>query len=420
MSESAGKQRGPSELLIYYLLIALYFFAFGLQFVLYPSLVTFVLEASPQSVGMAQTALSAPMFLLLLAGGLIAERTRAGITLAVLQTGIAAASVGLAAIVLAGQLTYMALLLYGVLVGSFAALLGPARDSALNGVVERAGRAGRTPSIAMAAAMTTSVQIGAQIAGIIVARAAGGHPAPFLALQALVLTAAAVVALFLRAPKPERARGDFGSAIRDVADGLAYAFRNPVMGPMMISAAYSGVFIIGALQVLFPLIIREAYGGSAFQQSNLLSVLFSLFWGASFVSAVALTRLPPLRRPGRAMLISHLIGGVLLLSFSIKLPFWALSLGAVAFGLAAGVWISMSRTIAQCAAEPRYLGRVLAVYAMGFMGGAPIGSALSGIAAAQFGALNAALFPAIGLLVGAGALAAFTSLWRMRQSEGYD
>lgn len=417
---STGKRAGGSasaELLVYYGVIALYFFAFGLQFVLFPSLVTFVLQEPPQSVGLAQTALSAPMFALLLFGGLIAERTRVGVTLAILQIVMAIASAGLALVVYVGALTYPLLIAYAVAVGSCAALLSPARDSALNGVVERVSAAGRSPSIATAAAMTTSVQIGAQIGGIVVARAAGAHPAPFLLIQALVLLAGAAVSLMLRAPRPARSRGTLASAYKDLKDGLVYAFRNPVMGPMLISAAYSGVFIIGSLQVLFPLIIREVYGGTAHQQSNQLSVLFSFFWGASFVSAVILTRIPPLLRPGRAMLLTHMIGALMLISFVFAMPFWLLSVMAVLFGLVAGVWISMSRTIAQSASAPEFLGRVLAVYSMGFMGGAPIGSALTGVVAALVGPRMAALLPGIGLFACAALLTIFTSLWSLHADD---
>jgi hypothetical protein len=84
----------------------------------------------------------------------------------------------------------------------------------------------------------------------------------------------------------------------------------------------------------------------------------------------------------------------------------------VIWGLAAGVAISMSRTIVQGAANQQYLGRVLAVYSMGFMGGAPIGSAIVGFAASELGPTTAALIPATGLALAAIALAMLTPLWR--------
>jgi predicted MFS family arabinose efflux permease len=186
------------------------------------------------------------------------------------------------------------------------------------------------------------------------------------------------------------------------------------MSPMLISAAYVGVFVIGSFQVLFPLIVRDSYGGDAQMQASRLGALFAAFWGASFISAVILSRLKPLTRPGRAMIASHLVGAAALFTFSAHKPFlWFMAIVA-AWGCAAGVAISMSRTIVQGAAEQRYLGRVLAVYSMGFMGGAPIGSALVGFAASELGARVAALIPATGLTLAAIALALLTPLWRYR------
>ncbi len=410
--ETRTQRRELPELPLYYILVALYFFAFGMQFVLFPSLVAFSLEATAAGVGLAQSALSAPMFCFLLFGGLLAERARAGPTLAKLNVAFAIATIGLSAIVASGQLTYAILIGYAVLVGGCAAFMMPVRDAALNGIVAREAELGRHTPIATAAAVTTAVQIGAQIAGILVARFAGLHPAPFLGLQALVLAVGAAVCLGLQAPKPSGHERTIQGALRDVRDGLAYAFRDPVMSPMLISAAYVGVFVIGSFQVLFPLIVRESYGGDAQTQAGQLGALYACFWGASFVSAVVLSRLKPLRQPGRSLIVSHLIGAAVLFTFAFDKPFGLFALFVVIWGLAAGIAISTSRTIVQSAAGQRYLGRVLAVYSRGFMGGAPIGSALVGFVASEWDAHAAALAPAIGLALAALALAVFTPLWR--------
>jgi MFS family permease len=411
-TETETRRRELPELPLYYILVALYFFAFGMQFVLFPSLVAFFLGATAAGVGLAQSALSAPMFCLLLFGGLLAERAKAGPTLATLQVCFAIASIVLSAVIAAGALTYSILVAYAIVVGACAAFMMPVRDAALNGVVMRESERGRHTPIATAAATTTAVQIGAQIAGILVARFAGASPAPFLALQALVLGIGAVVAIFLQAPKPTGHEHTVMGALRDMRDGLTYSFRNPIMSPMLISAAYVGVFVIGSFQVLFPLIIRDAYGGDAQSQAARLGAVFATFWGASFVSAVVLSRLKPLSRPGRALIASHIISAGALFTFAIHKPFlWFVGI-VVIWGLAAGVAISMSRTIVQGAANQQYLGRVLAVYSMGFMGGAPIGSAIVGFAASELGPTTAALIPATGLALAAIALAMLTPLWR--------
>ncbi|MGD9967010.1 MAG: MFS transporter [Hyphomonadaceae bacterium] len=413
--EDKAGRRGSgivSELNLYYLLVGFYFLAFGMQFVLFPSLVAFVLGATPAGIGLAQSALSAPMFCLLLFGGLLAERARTGPALAILYVLFALATLGLSAAVMMGGLTYTLLIVYAIVVGSCAAFAMPVRDAALNGVVDREAALGRHTPIATAAAVTTAVQIGAQIVGILIARFAGSNPAPFLAAQALALAIGGAVAMGMQAPKPSGHERTLQGALRDLKDGLGYAFRDPVMSPMLISAAYVGVFVIGSFQVLFPLIVRDAYGGEAPTQAGRLGALFACFWGASFVSAVLLSRLKPLQRPGRALIASHLCGAAALFTFAFDKPFGLFALIVVGWGFAAGIAISTSRTIVQSAAGQRYLGRVLAVYSMGFMGGAPIGSALVGFAASEWGARAAALAPAIGLAGAALALASFTPLWR--------
>lgn len=402
-----GGGSGISELHLYYGVVGLYFLAFGMQFVLFPSLVTFTLHATPAGIGLAQSALSAPLFCLLLFGGLFAERARAGPALTFLHAAFATMAFVLSATIVSGALTYPLLILYAIIVGCCAAFMMPVRDAALNGVVERELARGRKASIATAAAMTTAVQIGAQIAGIVIASAAGENPAPYLVLQGVVLALGGALCFGLRAPKPTGHERSLQGALRDMGDGLKYAFRDPVMSPMLISAAYVGVFVIGSFQVLFPLIVRESYEAN----THAMGTLFACFWGASFVSAVILSRGSPLRKPGRAMIISHLIGAAALATLAFDKPFSVFLVIVIAWGLAAGVAISVSRTIVQGATGPRYLGRVLAVYSMGFMGGAPIGSALVGFAASHWSARAAALAPALGLCVAALALAVFTPLW---------
>lgn len=408
-------QRRFGEIEIYYALVGLYFFAFGLQFVLYPSIATFSLAQGGAEVGAAQTAISAPMFALLLFGGLSAERAQAGPTLAGLKAAFAVPPLILAALILSGLLSFPLLLAYGIVMGSLAAFMQPMRDAALNGVVDRARNEGRRVTLAQAATITTAVQIGAQILGILAARWADWFGlGPLLAAQAIAVLGAAALALRLRAPKPASRPRRPTQAFQEIREGLVYAFTHPIIGSMLWSSAYVGIFIVGAFQVLFPLLIREVYGGGAAE----LGTLYACFWGASFVSAVALGRLRPVRRPGRALLICHLLGAVVFATLAIDKPLWAFALSTALVGGGAGVAIAMSRTITQANADTAFLGRVLAVYSMGFMGGAPIGSALVGFGfdamkAVGLGAGWVALIPALGLGASALALALFTPIWRL-------
>lgn len=262
-------QKPGRETAIYFALVALYFFAFGLQMVLYPSLVTFILHEDARRVGQAQMALSAPMFALLLFGGLLAERVRAGAALFWLQLAFALPPLAIAFALIKGHLSFGAVLAYGVTMGSLAAFMLPVRDAALNGVVGREMERGGRMALARAAAAATAVQLGAQIAGLLVGSMAGAHPAPFLVLQSVSVALAALLAFQIQAPKPVILHKTVRSAFNDIGHGLTYAFRDPVMGPMLWTAAYIGVFIIGSFQVLFPIVVRDVYGGGARETGQL-------------------------------------------------------------------------------------------------------------------------------------------------------
>jgi len=399
------------EILAYYAVVGLYFFAFGLQAVVFPSLITFVLQEDAHRLGYAQMALSAPFFALLLFGGLLAERVRAGPALFILQLAFAAPPMALAAAAYFHAISYSAAIAYAVLMGSLAAFMLPVRDAALNGVVAREAARGHVIPLTRAAATATAVQLGAQIAGLLTGAMAQQDPGPFLVIQAVAVVLSAGVALFLRGEKPVVEARTVKAAFGDIGAGLKYAFGDPVMGPMLWTAGYIGVFIIGSFQVLFPLIIRDTYGGGAEELGRLLAT----FFGASFVSAVIVGRLPSFKFPGRALLISHMLAAAVLATFAIEKPMWAFTALVVMWGLGAGVTMSTSRTITQASADPAYLGRVLAIYSMGFMGGAPIGSWLIGQTAHHFGLAAASLLPAIGLAAAAVALAMFSPIWKMRR-----
>lgn len=398
-------------MLAYYTLVGLYFFAFGLQAVVFPSLVTFVLHEDANKLGLAQMALSAPFFALLLFGGLLAERVRAGPALFTLQLAFAAPPLALALAAFTHSVTYPAVIAYALVMGSLAAFMLPVRDSALNGVVAREAARGRVIPLTRAAATATAVQLGAQIAGLLTGAMAQKNPGPFLVIQAAAVVVAAGIALVMRGEKPVVEARTVKAAFGDIGAGLRYAFNDPVMGPMLWTAAYIGVFIIGSFQVLFPLIVRDTYGGGAEELGRLLATFFA----ASFVSAVIVGRLPPFKFPGRALLISHMLAAIILATFAIEKPMWAFTALVIVWGLGAGVTMSTSRTITQASADPAYLGRVLAIYSMGFMGGAPIGSWLIGQTAHHFGLAAASLAPAIGLGAAAIALAAFSPIWKMRR-----
>jgi predicted MFS family arabinose efflux permease len=409
----APTKTAGGELRAYLCAIAAYFLAFGVQMILFPYLVANALGASPQAVGIAQAVSQLPMLILLLWGGLAAERMPTRAWLVVLHALAAAPVLVLALTIGAGQLSYAVMILFGVAMGTLTAFMMPARDAALNGVVGREAGRGATVTLQSAVALATAVQLGAQVLGMLLAGLAGRIPVEaLLAVQATCLLLTALFCLGVaraEPPKPRTGR----SPIADLREGLSLTLSHRVLLPMVLVGLYVGVFIIGSFSVLFPLLIRDVFAMGA----NALSTSFVAFWTGSFLSSVALSRLPTIARPGRALLCAQVLGALALAGFSVPSTFTVFVAIVFGWGLAAGVAFSMSRTIVQQAAPPAAIGRVLAVYSLGFMGGAPVGAALLGFAADQVGPRLAALVPALGLIVAVSVMAVRTPIWTLTRPD---
>jgi MFS family permease len=87
------------------------------------------------------------------------------------------------------------------------------------------------------------------------------------------------------------------------------------------------------------------------------------------------------------------------------------------WGLAAGVNMTMARTIVQVEAPAEARGRVLAFYSLGFMGSAPVGATLSGIVTELVGPLMTTFLCAASMLVLVTALIATTPVWQIMRHE---
>ena len=88
------------------------------------------------------------------------------------------------------------------------------------------------------------------------------------------------------------------------------------------------------------------------------------------------------------------------------------------WGLSAGVSIAMSRSIVQDAAPKDQLARVLSIYQLGFMAGAPFGAAIMGWLVDAFGPYKIAIVPAAGMTVLIIWMAVRTPIWNLK-NEAY-
>ncbi|HEM47237.1 MAG TPA: hypothetical protein ENO23_09380, partial [Alphaproteobacteria bacterium] len=279
-----------------------------------------------------------------------------------------------------GSLSLGVVVAYGLFIGTVQAFTMPARDTILSRV---AG-----PDMMRTVTTMTAVQFGCQACGALLsglARVAGS--APMLLVQAAVFLVGAFVQRGLPAAEPRDAVHG-GMRLGEVVEGLRIVARSERLWAPAVLVVAVGVFFIGPYLVVFPLLVRDVYAAGV----DALSVILMLFPVGTIAGSLVL-RARGIGRKGGAALGALAAGAGVEATIGLGVPYAALVGLTLVWGLAGAVFINCSRTLFQEAAPAASRGRVLAVYQLGFMGGAPVGTLLAGFGVAALG-LHGALLAA--------------------------
>ncbi|MAK62813.1 MAG: MFS transporter [Ponticaulis sp.] len=421
------------ELPAYLIVQSCWFMAFGLQMVLFPYLITIKLGLNGTQLGIANMALAAPSVIFLLIGGVVAERADGKRMLMLLHALAAFPALMLAFAVHENWLAYLLMVAYGVAMGTLGAFMMPARDSILNEVVDRRVRTGSGVTLQRGVAFATLAQFAAQIIGIIIGGYAdkatkmpgfmGGFAIGpissehLLYFQAAIVAFGAVAALWLaRGRRVLTGRTGLTAAFGDMADGFRTVRRNPKLLAMTASMFGVGIFVIGSFLVVLPIINKMVFNLGP----DGIRDMYMTFWFGAFVSSAVLSVFKNIKRPGRFLLTAQFLGSMVILVMlweGIK-DYHQIFLAIVfIWGLAGGVSIAMSRSIVQAAAPKDQLARVLSIYQLGFMAGAPIGAFIMGIAVDVFGPHKIAVVPALGMGVIVLWMVFASPIWNLKAEE---
>jgi len=243
--------------------------------------------------------------------------------------------------------------------------------------------------------------IGPAIAGISI-HAIGISPSFLLNAVSFIPVVAALGAMRTRelvrhTPLP-RSKGH-------VREGLRYVWQEPVLRSTLVLVTVVATFGFNFIIVL-PLMARYEFGGDA----GLYGLLFALLAGGSLVGAlVAAAR----ARPSRPLLVWSAVAfsGFAMLVALAPNALWA-GIGLVPMGAFSMMFIATANSTLQLTSRHEMRGRVMALYALVFLGSTPIGGPLIGWISQQWG-------PRAGLFLG-GALslvAAAAAAWGLRRER---
>jgi MFS family permease len=380
---------------------ALFLVPGGLQMVLYPWLVAVYLHESPTRVGLAQMASQLPMLLLILWGGWLGDRVDQRRLLIGLNATMAIPPLVVAVLFSQGIFNYTILFCWALVGGTVAAFVHPTRDALLNRV---AGR-----DVQRVVTLTVGVQFGVQIFGFALGSSAEivGPPILLVVMSCFMLLAAVATAKIPKlAPMAAQPRIH---PLRSIAEGIQIAWRDEAIRPAIGQTFSVGIFFAGAYMVLLPLMVRDLYAGGSIE----IALTFAANMAGTVVVIVGLMRRGRVARPGRLLLICAAISASVLSLLSQDLPQWLFYGVVFSWGMCGGISMTMSRTIVQEAAIESHRARVMSVYALGMMGGMPIGSFSLGLIVDAIGVRNAVWVPVIGMLIILFYLASRTKLWHV-------
>lgn len=388
----------------YSLATGTWFAAHAAQNVLFAWLVAMVLREPPAMVGVAQMALLAPVTLLMLIGGSVADVV-GGRRVAMAAQGFAVLpGVGLLVALRLEAVDLPIMIGYAVAMGCATAFVTPARDGLLNAVAE-----GRIQSAVVRVGLA---QYGVQGLGFLVAGTADRLGAEVvLGFQIAVLAVGvAAYGLLPRGPALRVVAPSVREVAASIGEGCRTVLRSPVMRPVVAQNIAMGVFFMGSYIVTVPLLIREVYAGSSAQlalanASNMLGLVSAM---------LALLFAGDLRRPGRALLLAHGLGCLFLAAAGLGFGIGAVAVSLWLWGVCGGVAMSMSRAIMQEAAPSGQRGRVMAFFSFSFMGAGPVGALLCGQLVAALGARLALAVACAALMVVVIVVANTSALWNLR------
>lgn len=381
-----------------------WFAAFGMQGVLFAWLVVGELELEARWVGITQSANMIPAVFLVLFGGVLADRRDRRNLLISLHLLAVVTTAALALAVAAGQLSLGLLIGYALVMGSVSAFVMPARDSLLSEVT-------RGGDMVRAVTGLNLAQFGLQGVGSLLGGAARWiGTVPALGLPPVFLLVGALAYARLAPAPPEPGRAVPRMRLADFAVGARIVWGSPVLFPIFGLTFAVGVLFGGPFMVVFPLLVRDFYGGDV-AEIAVISMTFPLGTIASSVLVLVFG----LKRRGLAMLVSLVAGSAALAVVGLGLPFSVALVGVFFWGVAGAVFMNAGRAVFQEEAPVEQRARVLSTYTLGFMGsGGLVGAPLSGFVVDLMGPTDALLVAGAAMTIFVALLAATTRLAQIR------
>jgi len=339
------------------------------------------LTRSALMLGVVGFAGQIPALILAPVAGVAADRWNRHRIMLVTQTLATVQAVALGLLVVTGSVALWHILLLTIFLGITNSVDIPARQAFIVQMIGKREDLGN--AIALNSLMFNGARlVGPSVAGVLIAAIGEGICFLLNGISYLAVIGA-LLAMKISPPRAERAKTDVFQGLRD---GFRYAFGSGAIRSIVLLLGV--ISLVGMpFQVLMPVFAREVLHGGPHTLGFLAAAsgagaLGGATYLASRKSVVGLARIIPIA--------SSAFGtGLIAFSHSSVLPFSILFL--LPTGFAMMVYTASSNTVLQTVVDDDKRGRVMAFYAMAFMGIVPFGNLLAGSLSDKIGAPNTVL-----------------------------
>ncbi|MFF3449163.1 MFS transporter [Streptomyces sp. NPDC002667] len=337
-----------------------------------------VQSGSPSQAGLVMSVSAVPRALLMLGGGVVADRFGPRKVVIGSDAVRCAAVLTVAALLFATSPGLWPLALVAVVFGVVDAVFMPA-VGALPARITGRDQLARVQGMRGLAIRSANV-LGAPLGGLAVAL---GGAATAFALAGLLIAVSVplLVSVRVRSPIPEEAADPAGrTAWHDLRDGLRYIRGHRVLAPLIAVIALGDLGFVGPLNIGLTLLAdRRGWGASG------MGWVIAAFGTGAGAAALLLTLRGRLPRAGTLAAVAILGGSVAIGSLAF-VPGVAGAVGvALVVGLLAGLSGALCAALIQTLSDPAYLGRVSAVAGIVSLGLAPLGMPVTAAAIGRWG-----------------------------------
>ena len=353
------------------------FMAMNMQMITRGWLVLRLENDSPLALVLVMVSFAAPMTVVSLVGGALADRFPKKNLIIVSQSANAVMTFVLAMMDASGTIWFGAVLIIGVVNGSMMAINMPSRQAIISDIVPET-------KLMNAVALNNSAMnltriFGPALAGFLIVFI--DTSGVFYLISAIyVLSALSLLMVKTNAVQAKGARKGVG---KDIFEGLRYVWGDMNLRGLILMAFIPSLFGF-TLFALLPVWAREALNVN----SSDLGILMTMMGVGALIGTLGLAGIRKFSRRGVLLLGLGVLWGITLVGLANSMIFPVAMPFLLIVGLISSVYMSLNMTLTQVSSAPEMRGRVMSIMMMTF-GLMPIGALPFGTIAEYIGTANA-------------------------------